>query len=172
MGRLGCPRSPLRSWGSPGHAPGTPVTPWDPRARPWNPRDAPGTPGHAHETPGHAPRTPGDVPETPWGRPWDPRGRPWDHLGPPGTPMGLLMDHKNCHISTNRQRQKLSIAVFEAAHQGPSHERLDRAVFSMKRPPKSKRSPPVPGSPFRACPNAPGPGTPVIYRLAGTCQLN
>ena len=72
---------------------------------------------------------PGDVPETP--------------RDAPGTPQDLqehLMDHKNGRISTNGQRQKLSIAVFEAAREGPSHERLnravDRAVLSIKRPPK------------------------------------
>ena len=52
------------------------------------------------------------------------------------------MDDKNSHISTNRQRQKLLIAVFEAAHQGPSHGGPDRAVFSIERPPKSKKIPP------------------------------
>ena len=48
------------------------------------------------------------------------------------------MDHKNGHISTNMQRQKLSIAVVEAAHEGPSHAALRRAVLYIKRPPKSK----------------------------------
>ena len=52
--------------------------------------------------------------------------------------MGPLMDHKNGHISTNIQRQKLSIAVLEAAHECPSPERLDRTVFFVKRPPNKK----------------------------------
>ena len=93
-------------------------------------------------------------PGTPLGRPGTPLGRLGTPLGPtgtslrppgtlleppgtPGTPMGPLMDHKNGHISTNRQRQKLSIAVPEAAHEGPSHGALDRVVFSIKKQPKS-----------------------------------
>ena len=88
---------------------------------------------------------PGDLPGTPRGPPGTPQGSPGAPGGPPGTsrdplwtPYGPLMDHKNGHISTNRQRQKLSIAVFEAAHEGPSHERLNQVIFSIKRPPKSK----------------------------------
>ena len=69
------------------------------------------------------------------GPPWDPGdplgtplGSPGTPLGPPGTPQGHPgdvpdrnsqgppMDHKNSHISTKVQRQKLSIAVFEPAH--------------------------------------------------------
>ena len=46
------------------------------------------------------------------------------------------MDYKNCHISTNIQYQKLSIAVFEPASWDPSPEALDRTVFSIKGPPK------------------------------------
>ena len=118
--------------------------PRDPLGTPLGPpgtHDAPGTPGHAAGTPRDAPGTPRDVPETPRGRSWDPRG-------PPGTPMGPLMDHKNNHISTNRQRQKLSIAVFEPARQGPSHEAFDLSVFFIKRPPKSKQLPPGPGIPY------------------------
>ena len=49
------------------------------------------------------------------------------------------MDYKNTHISTNMQRQKLSIAVFEPARWDTSHEALDRAILYIKRPPKSKR---------------------------------
>ena len=62
--------------------------------------------------------------------PGDPRGvpgAPWDLQGPPGTPLGTAqgrswdppgipgtpMDHKNGHVSTNLQRQKLSIAASE-----------------------------------------------------------
>ena len=120
MGRPGTPLGP----------PGTPLgllgRPENPRARPWDP---PGTPLDA------------------WARPWDPWGRPCDApgtslgpRGPPRTPMGPLMEHKHGHISTNRQRQKLSIAVFEAAHQGPLHGGSDRAILSIKRPPKSKNT--------------------------------
>ena len=47
--------------------------------------------------------------------------------------------HKNGHISTNFQRQTLSIAVFEPACWDPSHERLDQAVLYIKRTPKSKK---------------------------------
>ena len=54
------------------------------------------------------------------------------------------MDHKNSHISSNRQRQTLSIAVIETACQGPSHEAFDRAVFSIKKPPTLKNKLPVP----------------------------
>ena len=78
--------------------------------------------------------------------------------------MGPLMDHKNGHISTNIQHQKLSIAVLEAAHEGPSHGALDWAVFSIKRPPKSKKVPPGPGISFPYVPECPGPGHPLIYR--------
>ena len=124
---MGRPRSPLESRGSPGHDPGTPGdvlgTPGTPLGPQGTLLGAPGTPLGP----------PGDVPETPQGRPWDPRA-------PPGTPYGPLMDHKNGHISTNRQRQKLLIAVFDAAHQGPSHERLDRTVPSIRSPPKSKKN--------------------------------
>ena len=88
-------------------------------------------------------------PWDPRARPWDPRARAWDPPGDaPGTPRDLLgpfMDHKNGHTSTNIQRQKLSIAVLEPARCGPSHEGLDRAVFLIKRPPKSKKVPPSPG---------------------------
>ena len=124
----------------------------------------------------------GDPPGTSRGPPGDPRGSPWDPLGRPrgsqGTPgdlqgplmellwipYGPLMDDKNGHISTTVQRQKLSIPVFEAAHQGPSHGGPDRAIFSIKRLPKSKNVPLVPGFCFRTPPSAPGLGTPVIYR--------
>ena len=103
--------------------PGIPwALPWDPQARPWNARDAMGPPGTSLR----------------------PLGTP---LGPPGTTYGRLMDNKNHHISINIQRQKLSMAVLDPAHEGPSHERLDRAVFSMNRPPKSKNAPPAPGYP-------------------------
>ena len=105
---------------------------WDLRARPWDP------PGTSLRPPRHALGTPGEVPETPQGRPWD----PW---GPLGTPVGPLMDNEDDHISTNIQRQKLSIAVFEAAHEGPSHEQLDRAVFLIKDRPNQKNYLPVPG---------------------------
>ena len=49
------------------------------------------------------------------------------------------MVNKNNHISTNMQRQKLSIAVLENAHEGPPHAALDRAVSFIKRQPKSKK---------------------------------
>ena len=74
--------------------------------------------------------------------------------------MGPLMDHKNRRISTKIQRQKLSIAVFEAAHQGRSHEALDRTVLSIKQRPKSKKVPPCPGISFPFAPECPGPGHP------------
>ena len=105
---------------------------------PWDPRDPLGTP--------LGPRgTPLGPLGTPLGWLGTPLGPPGTPLGPLGTPYGRLMEHKNGYISTNRQRQKLSIAVFEAAHEGPSHERLDRAVFPLKSPPKSKKVPPIPG---------------------------
>ena len=90
------------------------------------------------------PRMPATAPE-PLGIPGNPLGRP---LGPPGDAPGTprdasgtlggapLMDYTNSHISTNFQRQKLSITVFEPAHEGPSHAALNRAVFSSKTPPK------------------------------------
>ena len=65
-----------------------------------------------------------------------------DAPGTPGDLMGPLMGHKNGRISTNIQRQKLSVAVFEAACQGPSHEALDHAVCCIKREPKSKKTHP------------------------------
>ena len=118
-------------------------------------KSTPGMPGTAPEPPplgcrrslGHAPllgppgtplgplgtslRAPGHAPETPQGRPWE----PWR---PPGSP---LMADKNGNSSTNIQRQKLSIAVFEPAQEGPSHERLDLAVCSIRMPPKYKKLP-------------------------------
>ena len=51
------------------------------------------------------------------------------------------MDHINPHISTNIQRQKLSIAVFNAASFDPSHERLDGALFPYKNATKIKNTP-------------------------------
>ena len=73
------------------------------------------------------------------------------------------MADKKAQISTNRQRQKLSIAVFEAAHEGLSHEAFDRGVFFIKKNPKSKKVPPGTGIAHRIYPNALAPGTPVIY---------
>ena len=69
-------------WGDPAAprdpgGPGIPwASPWDPRGRPWDPR----------------------------ARPWDPQARPWDLPRTPLGPQGTPMDHKNNHISTNRQR--------------------------------------------------------------------
>ena len=120
-----------RITGMPGTSPEPPGMPEIPWARQWTPRDAPGTPRHAPgtpgdaRTPGHALGTLGDIPETPHGRPWDHRDL-----------QGALMNHKNTHISTNRQRQRLSIAVFETAHWDQSHEALDRAVLCIKKFPK------------------------------------
>ena len=133
-GMPGTSPEPPGSRGSPGHGPGTP------RDAPGTPGHAPGTPGDAPGTPGHAPGTHGDVPETPWGRPWDPRG-------PPGTPYGPLKDHPKGHISENRQRQKLSIAVFEPACQGPSHAALDQAGCFIKGHQNQKDTPPALGYP-------------------------
>ena len=94
--------------------------------------------------PGMSLQRPG-IPGIPWARPCDPRGCTWDArarhwdpgtpLGRLGTPLGPPREAPKTprvtygHISTNRQRQKLSIAVFEAAHEGPSHGALDRADF-------------------------------------------
>ena len=89
------------------------------------PMGSQGSPGHAPSTPGDAPGTPKDAPGTPGDAP----GHPRDRLGP-------LMDHKNNHISTNIQRQKLSVAVFEPASWDPSHDGLDWTGLSIKRPPK------------------------------------
>ena len=75
----------------------------------------------------------------PWGRPWEPWGRHWDPQGRPGHPRealghaGTPIDYKNIHISTNIQRQKISIAVFEGACSDPSPEGLCRAVLSIQR---------------------------------------
>ena len=91
---------------------------------------------------------PHGIPGIPCARPWDPRGRPWDpqeRSWDPKDLQGILTNNKNGHISTNIQRQQLSIAVFEAAYWCPSHEQLDRAVFSIKRLPKLKQHPPVTG---------------------------
>ena len=98
----------------------------------------PGTPRGPPGTPRGPPGPPGDAPGTPRDAPGSSPGTP---LGPPGT----LMDHKNGHISTNVQRQKLSIAVFEPACGDPSPERLDRSILPIKRPPKSKKGTPRPG---------------------------
>ena len=106
----GCPRSPLD--------PGDPLT--TPLWPPGSPLGPPGTPLGPLGT---SLRPPGDAPGTSRG----PR------------PLWILMDHKNYYISTNRQRQKHSIAVFEAACRGPSHEGLDRAVLSTKRLPNSNK---------------------------------
>ena len=98
-----------------------------------SPGHAPGTRGRPG-TPGHAPGNPGDVPETP-------RGRPWDLLR-------RLLAHKNGHSSTNIQRQKLSIAVFEPAYWDPTPEGLPRAGLVYKKAAKlNKNHTPVPGFP-------------------------
>ena len=122
----GMPRTSLEPPGIPG-IPLARSWAWEPWGRPWEPGHAHGTPIDAHGTPRHAPGTPRDVPETPQGRPWDPR----DLQGP-------LMDHKNNNISTNIQRQKLSIAVFKPACWDPSPEGLSRTFLSITKPPKSK----------------------------------
>ena len=49
------------------------------------------------------------------------------------------MDHKNGHILTNIQRQKLSIAVVEPACWDPSPEGLPQTVLSIKSLPKSTK---------------------------------
>ena len=77
---------------------------------------SPGTPG-IPGSPGHAPGIPRDAPETPQGRTWD----PWNLQGP-------LMAQGNRNISTKKQRQKRSIAVFELACCDPSREGLDRII--------------------------------------------
>ena len=123
--------SPEHSW-DPGDPLGTPLGPprthlgrtgtplghlgtsLRPRARPWDP-------------PGTSLGPPADAPWTPQGRPQDPHGR----HGP-----------QNSNSSTNRQRQELSIAVFEPACRDPSHEALDRAIFPLKRTPTSKKNTP------------------------------
>ena len=111
-------------------------------------------------------KPPGDplgIPRGPPGTPRSSRETPGASRAPLWNPYELILDHKNGHISTNRQRQKLSIAVFEAAHQGPSHERLDRAVFLIKRPPKSKKVLPGPGlSPQSGAP-VPWPPCSLLY---------
>ena len=157
--------------GMPGTSPQNPGIPGIPRARAWDPRDAPGTPWTRLGPPGTS-LGPSGRPWDPGARSWDPQGRPWDppgtplgRLGTPGTPYGALMDHKNGYISTNRQREKLSIAVFEAAHQGPSHERPDLTVLPIKRPPKPKKIPPILGCRPGRGTNALAPYVPgYIYR--------
>ena len=128
------PRMPRTS---PAGAPGILGIPW---ARPWDPQDAPATPGHAPGNPGDAPgmpaHAPGNLgtslglPRTSLGPPGDAPGTP---LGPPKTSCDLLWTTKTA-ISTNIQCQKLSLAVFEAARWGPSHEALDWAGLSVKSP--------------------------------------
>ena len=74
------------------------------------------------------------------------------------------MDHKNSHISTNIQRQKLSIALFEPASWDPSHGGLARTILSTKRSPTSKEN--TGGAPLGKgfSHSAPGPGSPLyIY---------
>ena len=95
-------------------------------------------PGDTMDVPG-APLHLGDPLRTPLGPPGTRLGPPGTPLGPPGdaprTPGYFrrpCMDHKHGHISSNIQRQKLSIAAFEAACWDPSHERLPRAVLSIK----------------------------------------
>ena len=108
--------------------------------------DPPGTPGGPpRDPPGTSQGSPGDPPGTPRGSPGAPGGPPGTSRDPLWTPHGPLMHHKNGHISTNIQRQKLSIAVFEAAHQGPSHGGPDWAVLCIKRLPKPKKHPPGTG---------------------------
>ena len=106
----------------PGDAWDVPGDPWDPCGPLGTPLGGPGTPLGPPGTPLGSPR---DVPET-----------PQEPLGPPGDLQGPLMDRKNIHISTNIQRQNLSIAVFEAACWGPSHKGLDQAILSIKHLPK------------------------------------
>ena len=86
----------------------------------------------------------------------------------PGTPRDLriplwdpLWTTKNNHIFTNIQRQKLSIAVFETAHEGPSHEGVDRDVVSTKRLLKQKKT--TPGISIRCVLLTWKPHLPVIY---------
>ena len=67
----------------------------------------------------------------PRGRSWDARACPWATLDPRDL-QGSLMDHKNTRISTNIQRQELSIAVIEPTCWGPSHEALDGTIFLQK----------------------------------------
>ena len=141
--------------GMSGTSPDPPGIPGIPCARVWDPEDAPGTPGHASGTPGDAPGTPGHAPGTPGDVPETPQGRP--------CLQGPLMDHKNNHISTNAQRQKRSIAAFEPARWGPSHEALDWADFSIKSPPKSKKLPPAPEMSVRWVQFTRKPHFPVIY---------
>ena len=110
----------------------------------------PGMPRTSLEPPG-IPGIPWACPWGPRGRPWDLQARPWDSLGTPlrdapgapqarpGTPRNLqgpLMDHKD-NISTNIQRQKLSIAVFKPDCWDPSPEGLPGTVSSINRVPKS-----------------------------------
>ena len=94
--------------------------------------------GDARHVPG-ASWDPGN-PLGPPGTPLGPQGTPLDFpetpLGPPENLQGSLVDHKDTHISTNIQRQQLSIAVFEPACQGPSHEALVRAALPIKKAPK------------------------------------
>ena len=122
---------------------------------PGDARDVPGAPWDSGDSLGTALRPVG----TPLGHLGTPLGRSGTPLGTPGTPLrrprdapgtprnlqGPLTDHRNGHISENIQRQKLSITALEAACWYPSHEALDRAFFCIKRPPKSKNYPSVPG---------------------------
>ena len=145
--------------------PGMPGTSQEP---PWDPKDPLGTALGSLGTLLRRPGTPLEPLETFLRRLRYAPGTPRDLQGP-------LMDHKNGHISTNRQRQKLLIAVFEAAHEGPSPAAVDRAVFSTKRPPKSQRYPPIPGCRHGWGTSALAPYVPgyiYIYILAWTCQLN
>ena len=103
-----------------------------------DPRDPLGTLLGPPGTPLRTLGTPLEPPGTPLG----PQARPWDHPGTPLGPQWTPMENKNNKISTNIQRQKLSIAVFKPACQGPSHETFSRADFYIKSMPKSKKLPP------------------------------
>ena len=131
--------------GMPGTSPEPPriagipwARPWDPRGRAWDLKarlwDAPGT---SMRAPGHAPGTP--------------QGRPYDH-------QGLLWTTKKV-ISTNVQRQKLSIAVFEPACWSPSPEGLPRAVLFITNSPNHTKNlwPWDFGEVFMARPETPPP---------------
>ena len=126
-----------RIQGMPGTSPEPHWDPGDPLGTPLGPQGTllgrPGTHLGAPGTPLGSPGTPLGPPRTSLRRPRDAPGTPRD---PYGTSYGPLVDYKNGHISTNIQRQKLSIAAFEAAHEGPSHAALSQAIFSIKRSPK------------------------------------
>ena len=149
-----CEKDAWGAWGVPG-------APWDPEdslGTPLGPAGTPlGPPGtHLGPLGTHLERS--RTPLGPPGRPWEPRA------GTSRDPLWSLADNKNNHISTDIQRQKLSIAVFEPACWDPSTEGQPRTVLSIKRPPKLKKLSPGPRISWRSVWLGPYPCGVLIYK--------